>query len=84
MLCLVINLAANMGLALQNDYVSLIVLRCLQSSGSSGTLALGQAVLDDITTSEQRGKFLAYLSIGLIMGPALGPVRFSSIHPLQW
>ncbi|ROW11421.1 hypothetical protein VMCG_01539 [Cytospora schulzeri] len=73
-LCLAINFGANLGLALQNDYSNLMVLRCLQSSGSSGTIALGQAVLDDLTTSDQRGKFLAYLSIGTIMGPALGPV----------
>lgn len=72
--CLTINFAANLGLALQNDYDYLMVLRCLQSSGSSGTIALGQAVLDDLTTSDQRGKYLAYLSIGNIMGPALGPV----------
>lgn len=73
-LCLTINFAANLGLALQNDYAFLMVLRCIQSSGSSGTVALAQAVLDDLTTSEQRGKYLAYMSIGFIMGPALGPV----------
>jgi MFS family permease len=74
LICFVINLGANLGLALQNDYTSLMVLRCLQSSGSSGTVALAQAVLDDLTTSEQRGKYIAYLSLGFIMGPALGPV----------
>ncbi|KAK6836889.1 hypothetical protein PG987_007384 [Apiospora arundinis] len=73
-ICFVINFGANLGLALQNSYTSLMVLRCLQSSGSSGTVALAQAVLDDVTTSEQRGKYMAYLSIGFIMGPALGPV----------
>lgn len=67
-----------MGLALQNSYTSLVVLRCIQSAGSSGTVALAQAVLDDLTTTEQRGQFLAYLSIGFIMGPALGPVRLST------
>ncbi|KAK8859127.1 major facilitator superfamily domain-containing protein [Apiospora arundinis] len=73
-ICFVINFGANLGLALQNSYTPLMVLRCLQSSGSSGTVALAQAVLDDVTTSEQRGKYMAYLSIGFIMGPALGPV----------
>lgn len=77
---LVINLAANLGLALQNSYASLMVLRCLQSIGSSGTIALAQAVLDDLTTSDQRGKYLAYLSIGTIMGPALGPVGRNSVQ----
>ncbi len=74
LICFVINFAANLGLALQNDYTALLVLRCVQSSGSSGTVALAQGVLDDLTTSEQRGKFLAYMAIGFIMGPALGPV----------
>jgi MFS family permease len=69
-----INFAANLGLAVQSSYASLMVLRCIQSIGSSGTVALAQAVLDDLTTSEQLGKFLAYMSIGFIMGPALGPV----------
>lgn len=77
---LVINAAANLGLALQNNYASLMVLRCLQSIGSSGTFPLAQAMLDDLTTSDQRGKFLAYLSIGSIMGPALGPVGRNSVH----
>lgn len=77
---LLINIAANLGLALQDSYASLMVLRCLQSSSSSGTVALGQAVLDDLTTSEERGKFMAYLTLGFIMGPALGPVRDKSSH----
>lgn len=79
--CLAINLAANLGLAVQNSYTSLLVLRCVQSAGSGGTVALAQAVLDDMTTSEQRGKFLAYLSIGFIIGPALGPVRLTTASP---
>lgn len=35
-----IYLCANIGLALQRNYAALMVLRCLQSAGSSGTLAL--------------------------------------------
>lgn len=57
-----------------------MVLRCLQSSGSSGTIALGQAVTDDLITSEQRGKFMAYMTLALVMGPALGPVGHTSSH----
>ena len=34
-------LAANIGLALQNSYAALFILRCIQSSGSSGAIALG-------------------------------------------
>ena len=79
LVCFLINFGANLGLALQHNYTALLVLRCVQSSGSSGTVALAQGVLDDLTTSEQRGKFLAYMSIGFIMGPALGPVRLGSL-----
>jgi MFS family permease len=40
----IIYLGANIGLALQNSYVSLFLLRCLQSTGSSGAFALGYGV----------------------------------------
>ena len=73
-------MAANLGLALQNNYASLMVLRCLQSSSSGGTVALGQAVMDDLITSEERGRYMAYLTLGLVMGPALGPVSRKSLH----
>ena len=41
----VIFIGANIGLALQNSYAALFVLRCLQSTGSSGTVALGNGVV---------------------------------------
>jgi MFS family permease len=40
-----IYLGANIGLALQNSYAALFILRCIQSTGSSGAIAwasLGQ------------------------------------------
>ena len=52
------QLGANIGLALQNDYVALLLLRCLQSTGSSGTVALGNGVVADIASSGERGKFM--------------------------
>ena len=58
----VIYIGANIGLALQNSYPALLILRCLQSSGSSGTIALGNGVVADIATSSERGKY-----IGLVM-----------------
>lgn len=65
---------ANIGLALQRDYAALIVLRCLQSGGSSGTLALGYAVIADISSSAERGKYMGIVGIGVNIGPAIGPV----------
>ncbi|KAI0114602.1 MFS general substrate transporter [Hypoxylon sp. NC0597] len=74
MICCVIYLAANIGLAVQNSYAALITLRCLQSCGSSATIALGSAVSADLATRAERGKYLGYAAMGVTLGPALGPV----------
>ncbi|KAI1332353.1 chloramphenicol resistance protein [Xylariaceae sp. FL0255] len=73
-IALTIYLGANIGLALQRDYASLLVLRMLQSSGSSGTLALVYAVVADIAPSSERGKYMGIVGAGITIGPALGPV----------
>jgi hypothetical protein len=41
LICFVVYLGANIGLALQNSHAALIVLRCLQSSGSSESASSG-------------------------------------------
>lgn len=51
-----------------------MVLRCLQAAGSSATIALAAGSVADIVTRAERGKFIAYASIGVTLGPALGPV----------
>ncbi|KAJ4147336.1 hypothetical protein LMH87_001867 [Akanthomyces muscarius] len=73
-ICFAIYIAANIGLALQDSYVALMVLRCLQSSGSSGTIALGSAVVADVSTRAERGRYIGYASMGVTLGPALGPI----------
>ncbi|KAJ5583996.1 uncharacterized protein N7459_003796 [Penicillium hispanicum] len=81
----VIYLGANLGLALQSSYPALLVLRCLQSSGSSGTIALGSAVVADLTTRAERGKYIGYAGMGIALGPALGPVIGGLLdHFLGW
>ncbi|KAI1373262.1 MFS general substrate transporter [Hypoxylon crocopeplum] len=69
-----IYLGANIGLALQRNYAALLVLRMLQSGGSSGTIALVYAVVADIAPSSERGKYMGIVGAGLTIGPALGPV----------
>ncbi|KAI1818381.1 chloramphenicol resistance protein [Poronia punctata] len=69
-----IYLGANIGLALQRDFAALLVLRMLQSSGSSGTIALVYAVVADIAPSSERGKWMGIVGAGLTIGPAIGPV----------
>ncbi|KAK1147333.1 hypothetical protein N8T08_001410 [Aspergillus melleus] len=51
-----------------------MVLRCLQACGSSGTIAVGSAVVADMSTRAERGKYIGYATIGMTLGPALGPV----------
>ncbi|KAH6856976.1 major facilitator superfamily domain-containing protein [Chaetomium sp. MPI-CAGE-AT-0009] len=65
---------ANLGLALQKNYAALLVLRMLQSAGSSGTLSLCFAVVADVAVSAERGKYMGIVGAGINVGPALSPV----------
>lgn len=81
---------ANLGLALQNDYAALFVLRAMQSTGSSGTIALGQGVMSDIVTSAERGEYIAWVSAGALLGPGIAPTvggllaQFLGWHSIFW
>ena len=85
-----VYLTANIGLALQNSYVALLLLRCLQSTGSSGTIAIGVGVVSDIATSSERGSYMGMVFGGTMLGPALGPViggllsRFLGWRAIFW
>jgi MFS family permease len=72
--CIAIYIAANIGLALQHNYIALLILRCVQSSGSSGTVALANAVAADLVTSAERGSYIGYASVASILAPSLAPV----------
>ncbi|KAE8387453.1 major facilitator superfamily domain-containing protein [Aspergillus alliaceus] len=90
LICFTIYIGANIGLALQHSYPTLMILRCLQSSGSSGTLVISSAVTADLVTRAERGKYLAYSSMGATAGQALGPVigglivQFSNAQSIFW
>ncbi|AEO68573.1 uncharacterized protein THITE_2118141 [Thermothielavioides terrestris NRRL 8126] len=71
MLSFAIYLGANIGLALQHSYPALMVLRALQSTGSSATVAIGNAVMADFTTSADRGGFIAAVQASIMFAPAL-------------
>lgn len=51
-----------------------MVLRCLQSAGGSGTVALANAVVSDIVTPQERGVYVSYMSVAPQAGPSLGPI----------
>ncbi|KAL8822768.1 MAG: hypothetical protein Q9191_006507 [Dirinaria sp. TL-2023a] len=69
-----IYLGANIGLALQTNYAALFILRCVQSTGSSGTIALANGVVADIAASGERGKYIGYVILGPMAGPAIAPI----------
>jgi MFS family permease len=61
----VIYIIANIALGVQNSYAALLVLRCLQSTGISGTVALSTAAIADVVTSAERGTYIGWASVGV-------------------
>ncbi|KUJ07532.1 MFS multidrug transporter-like protein [Mollisia scopiformis] len=90
LVCFIIYMAANIGLGVQNNYAALMVLRMLQSAGGSGTVALSNAVVSDIVTSQERGTYISYISIAPQAGPSLGPIiggllgQYLGWHSIFW
>ncbi|OAA69128.1 general substrate transporter [Cordyceps fumosorosea ARSEF 2679] len=72
--CFVVYLAANVGLALAPNYAAVLALRCLQSAGSSSTVALCTAVVADVVTSAERGQYVGFTVLPTVLAPSLGPV----------
>lgn len=69
-----IYIVSNIGLALNNTYVGLMILRCLQSCGSSGLVTMKTAIICDVVTSAERGSYIAFTSVGTILGPSVSPI----------
>ena len=65
---------ACIGLALTEHYALLLVLRCLQSTGSACTIAVGAGIVGDIATRAERGGYMGIFSAGLLLSTAIGPV----------
>ncbi|TVY87505.1 Itaconate transport protein [Lachnellula willkommii] len=72
--CFVVYIAANIGLGAQNSYAALLVLRMVQSAGSSGTVALATGVAADVVSTSERGSYIGLASLGAWLGPILGSV----------
>ncbi|KAL1849008.1 hypothetical protein Plec18170_007667 [Paecilomyces lecythidis] len=76
---------ACIGLAETKNYATLIVLRCLQSTGSASTIAIGSGVIGDITTRAERGGYMGIFQAGLLVPVAVGPVIGGAISgTLGW
>lgn len=74
MLTFTIYIGANIGLALQENYVALLILRAIQSAGSSATVAIGSGVVADISTPAERGGYITAVQASIQIAPALAPV----------
>ncbi|BFZ57215.1 hypothetical protein PYCC9005_004266 [Savitreella phatthalungensis] len=70
----VVYLSACLGLAFTTNYAELIVFRCLQSTGSASTIAIGAGVIGDITNRKERGGYIGIYSAGTLVGNAIGPI----------
>lgn len=56
-------ITANIGMALQDSYAALFVLRMLQSAGSSGLTSVAYGVIADITVAGERGGFVGSMLV---------------------
>jgi multidrug resistance protein len=70
----IIFFSACIGLAKTSHYYQLVILRCLQSTGSASTVAIGAGVIGDITAREERGGYMGYFQAGLLAPLAVGPI----------
>lgn len=60
-------IAANIGMALQDSYAALFVLRMLQSAGSSGLTSVAYGVIADITVAGERGGFVGTMLVAYVL-----------------
>ncbi|KAJ8128967.1 hypothetical protein O1611_g4665 [Lasiodiplodia mahajangana] len=80
-LTFLVFLGACVGLAETKNYATLIVLRSLQSSGSASTIAVGSAVIGDITTREERGGYMGIFQAGYLRQWQRGEWQCQVIQP---
>ncbi|OQD73704.1 hypothetical protein PENDEC_c014G02379 [Penicillium decumbens] len=67
-------LVFNIGCAVSQTPVQMIVCRFFAGLGGSAPLAVGGGVLSDCFRPEERGKSIAIYSLAPLLGPAIGPV----------
>ena len=74
LVALTMYFGANLGLALQDSYTALVVLRCVQSAGASSTIALAYGIIADISTPAERGSYMGILMGFTNAAPSIGPI----------
>ncbi|KAL9538045.1 hypothetical protein MBANPS3_011242 [Mucor bainieri] len=74
LIALLIFIAASIGCALANSASVLIVLRCIQSIGTSVTMSVGAGTVADCWQMTERGSAFSFLFVGQFLGPLIGPI----------
>jgi multidrug resistance protein len=74
MFCFIVYVGSNIGLACTKHYWLLMLLRAIQATGNSATVALGAGVIADIAAPRERGGYLGIFGVGPLAGPSLGPI----------
>lgn len=74
LITLSIYFAANIGLALTKTYWLLMLLRCVQATGSASMIALSQGTVADLASPSERGGMVSLANSGSQLAPALGPL----------
>lgn len=70
---LFIFLCTSIGLATQTNYAVVIILRCIQGVVCGTSTVVAFASVTDLVTRAERGKYIFYSSLGMTLGPAIGP-----------
>ncbi|HEV7180782.1 MAG TPA: DHA2 family efflux MFS transporter permease subunit [Candidatus Baltobacteraceae bacterium] len=71
---IVIFTIASLMCGLAGSFGSLVFWRIVQGLGGGGLISTSQAILRDTYTIEEQGKAQGIFAMGVIVGPALGPV----------
>lgn len=79
----IVFLVSNLGLAYVNVYWGLLVLRMAQACGASSAIALSAGQVSDIARRKERGRYMGYVQMGTLVGPAVGPV-FGGLLAQRW
>jgi len=72
MICLIIYTFANVGLAINNSFVGLLLLRCLQAFGIASTISIGSGIASDITLKAERASYIGICTGLSLLGQAFG------------
>ncbi|KAI8062095.1 major facilitator superfamily domain-containing protein [Gongronella butleri] len=77
--------AATIGCAVAPHIVFFIIVRVIQSIGSSASQAVGAGTIADIFEPERRGNAMGFFFLGALLGPCIAPVAGAYINEYaQW